>query len=148
MLYFEKNNKSSKLNFNNIYEKKRNNEFLNHATTNIDDNEGKKNDNTYHRYYRNQLCKKNEDNIIKKIENKLCVYIFFCFANQKEKINNILFDEGIKLFIEQLDIFNMFRQLFTISKLNVYSTEEIIKTQMKDECKQKLEIFGIEKMYI
>ena len=42
----------------------------------------------------------------------------------------------------------MFRQLFTISKLNVYSTEEIIKTQMKDECKQKLEIFGIEKMYI
>ena len=78
----------------------------------------------------------------------MCVYIFFCFANQKEKINNILFDEGIKLFIEQLDIFNMFRQLFTISKLNVYSTEEIIKTQMKDECKQKLEIFGIEKMYI
>ena len=73
----------------------------------------------------------------------MCVYIFYCFANQKEKINNILFDEGIKLFIDQLDIFNIFRQLFTISKRNIQSTEEIIKTQMQDECKQKLEILGI-----
>ena len=77
---FENNNISSKLNFNNIYEK-RNNPFLNHATTNIDDKEGKKNENVYHR---NQLSKKNEDNIIKKIENKLCIYIFYCFANQKK----------------------------------------------------------------
>ena len=54
---FENNNISSKLNFNNIYEK-RNNAFLNHATTNIDDKEGKKNENVYHR---NQLSKKNEN---------------------------------------------------------------------------------------
>ena len=135
--YFEKNNKSSKLNFNNIYEDKRNNAYLNHATTIIDDIEDKKNEGECRRC---QLNKKNEENVMKKIENRLCVRVFFCFANQKEKINSILFDEGIKLFIEQLDIFNIFIQLFMLSKRDVRSREEMIGIQMREGCERKLEI--------
>ena len=46
---------------------------------------------------------------------------------------------GMKLIYEQLDIFNIFRRLFEVSKRENMITKEDIKTQMSDECKQKVE---------
>ena len=54
-------------------------------------------------------------------------------------MNNILYDEGMKLIIEQLNIFNVFRRLFEISKIELLISEEDMKTQMSDECKRNIE---------
>ena len=43
----------------------------------------------------------------------------------------------MKLVIEQLDIFNVFRRLYELSKFELFS-EDDIKAQMSDECKQKI----------
>ena len=44
----------------------------------------------------------------------------------------------MKLIIEQLDIFNIFRLLYKISKSDHQLKEEIIKEKMSDEFIQKL----------
>jgi len=41
--------------------------------------------------------------------------------------------------IEQLNIFNVFRRLFEISKIELLISEEDMKTQMSDECKRNIE---------
>ena len=40
--------------------------------------------------------------------------------------------------MENLDIFNVFKRLYELSKLELLLSEEEIKAQMSDECKQKL----------
>ena len=45
----------------------------------------------------------------------------------------------MKLIIEQLNIFNVFRRLFEISKIELLISEEDMKTQMSDECKRNIE---------
>ena len=62
-----------------------------------------------------------------------------CCINHNENINNILYDEGMKIIIEQLNIFNVFRRLFEISKIELLISEEDMKTQMSDECKRNIE---------
>ena len=125
-------NKSSKLNLESITENKKK-DYLNHITTIIDDKTDDKKEN-----------KNNDDipdykNIIKKIKfNKFYIYFGFCCVRNISNINNILLDEGMKLIIEQLDIFNIFRILYKITKSNHQLKEEIIKEKMSDECLQKL----------
>ena len=64
--------------------------------------------------------------------------LFFFFVNHCENISNILLDEGMKIIYEQLDIFNIFRRLFEISKLDNMTLKEEIKNQMSDECRQRI----------
>ena len=40
--------------------------------------------------------------------------------------------------MENLDIFNVFKRLYELSKLELLLSEDDIKAQMSDECKQKL----------
>ena len=129
---------------NDLFEVKIRNRYKNHATTIIEDNGDTKNAKEvfYNNYQLNRLDNnlENGNNIIKKIGiNKLCIYYCFCFVNHNKNINNILYDEGMKLIYEQLDIFNIFRRLFEVSKRENMITKEDIKTQMSDECKQKVE---------
>ena len=142
--YRDRSNKSSRRSLNDLFEVKIRNRYKNHATTIIEDNGDNKNAKEvfYNNYQLNRLDNnlENGNNIIKKIGiNKLCIYYCFCFVNHNKNINNILYDEGMKLIYEQLDIFNIFRRLFEVSKRENMITKEDIKTQMSDECKQKVE---------
>ena len=131
-LFNQGSNKSSKLNLESITENKKK-DYLNHITTIIDDKTDYKKEN-----------KNNDDipdykNMIKKIKfNKFYIYFGFCCVRNISNINNILLDEGMKLIIEQLDIFNIFRLLYKISKSDHQLKEEIIKEKMSDEFIQKL----------
>ena len=141
---YELNNKSSRRGLNNLYEDKRKDIFKYHATTIVEDKSDKKipNKAIYNNYQLSHIDNNLEDEkyIIKKIRtNKLCIYCCFCFANQCENISNILFDEGMNLIYEQLDIFNIFRKLFEISRYDNVILKEDIKAQMSDKCKQRLE---------
>ena len=143
---YEGINKSSRITLNDIYEDKRKNIFKNHATTIIEDKYDKYdkkasskvvNNNYQLNLYKNNLEK--EKYIIKKIRtDKICIYYCFCFINHCENISNILLDEGMKIIYEQLDIFNIFRRVFEISKLDHMILKEDIKNQMSDECKQRI----------
>ena len=150
-LYFNNNNKScidrtnksSRRSFNDIYENNRRNSYINHASTILEENNDKKSGKevAYNNYQLNRVNNilENKTNIIKKIRTyKLCVDICFCCIKHNENINNILFDEGMKLIMENLDIFNVFKRLYELSKLELLLSEEEIKAQMSDECKQKV----------
>jgi len=150
-LYFNNNNKScidrtnksSRRSFNDIYENNRRNSYINHASTILEENNDKKSakEVAYNNYQLNRVNNilENKTNIIKKIRTyKLCVDICFCCIKHNENINNILFDEGMKLIMENLDIFNVFKRLYELSKLKLLLSEDDIKAQMSDECKQKL----------
>ena len=138
----EGNNKSSKLNFNSFDIKKIN--YINYANTIIEDKIDKKNEkeNIIDKYQLNHSDddKESKKNIIRKISScKLFIQIFFCWFENKQNLNKILFDERMKFIIEQLDIFNVFRRLYELSKWDLNLSEEIIKGEMSDECKLKLE---------
>ena len=134
---FDRFNKSSRRGFN--FDNRRKNSYVNHSSTIIDDNTDNKNEVIYNNYRLNNFNNDsvNMNNIIKKIRTN--IYFRFCYINHKGNINNILYDEGMKLIIEQLDIFNVFRRLFEISKFDLYLSEKDIKTQMSYECRLKLE---------
>ena len=134
---YARNNKSSRRSFN--FENRRKNSFVNHSSTIIEDNTNNKNEVIYNNYQLNHLDNNSENlkNIIKKIRTNICFCL--CCINHNENINNILYDEGMKLIIEQLNIFNVFRRLFEISKIELLISEEDMKTQMSDECKRNIE---------
>ena len=78
-------------------------------------------------------------NEIKKIKvNKFYVHCGFCCVRSISNMNNILLDEGIKLIVEQLDIFNIFRKLYTASKREEELKEKGVIIEMSDECKKNL----------
>ena len=140
---YDRTNKSSRRSLYDLNENRKKNSYLNHASTILEENDDKKNakEVVYNNYQLNRLDKnlENSANIIKRIRTyKLCIYFCFCCIKQNENINYILYDEGMKLITEQLDIFNVFKRLYELSKLNLISSEEDIKAQMSDECKQKL----------
>ena len=136
-LGYDRNNKSSGSSFNS--KNRRKNSFVNHSSTIIEDNSNNKNEVIYNNYQLNHLDNNLENlkNIIKKIRTNICFCL--CCINHNENINNILYDEGMKLIIEQLNIFNVFRRLFEISKIELLISEEDMKTQMSDECKRNIE---------
>ena len=117
--------------------------YLNHSNIIIFDNDDKKNkkevrDNNH----RLNLLDNNDENrekIHTKMEESELNHSFCLRLKQKRNINNILFYEGMKLIIKNLDIFNAFRRFYELSKIKTMISEKDIETQMSDECKQKLE---------
>ncbi len=60
-------------------------------------------------YYKTDKNKDKNKKLIRKIKiNKFCIYCsFYCIRNVSN-IKNFLLDEGMKLIMEQLDVFNLF----------------------------------------
>ena len=86
-----------------------------------------------------ELTKGESQNLIKKIKvNKFYIHCGFCCIRNISNINNILLDEGMKLIVEQLDIINVFRKLYTEAKRNKELKEQTIIINMSDECNEKL----------
>ncbi len=73
--------------------------------------------------------------IINKINDNKCFIYFCCLCYKKRiNINNILLEEGMKIFSEKMDILRIFNKLFEDEeKINEYKILD-----MTDECKQKL----------
>ena len=129
------NNKSSKVNLSDCGWNKKNN-FINYFNTvvdnNVDEEKGEKNN--------NKVSVEKSQNVIKKIKlNKLYIHLGFCFVRNIDNINNILFDEGMRIITERLDILNIFRQLFIKSEREQQLKEDIIKDKMSDECKKNID---------
>ena len=143
---YERNNKSSRRSLNDNFEYKIDDRYIHHISTIAEHNGDEKkpkeeihNDNQINQINHLDNNLENEKIFIKKIQaNKLFFYFYFCCLNNRQNINNILFIEGIKLIKEQLDIFNIFRRLYELSKSSLILTNEDITVQMSDECKQKV----------
>ena len=69
--------------------------------------------------------------------NCCCIYFWFCFARKKKNVQNILLNEGMDVIIENLDIMNIFKKIFNISKIeHSFIVNQIF--DMSDKCKIKI----------
>ena len=64
-----------------------------------------------------------------------------CCVNKKKNMNKYLFEEGIKIFTEKLDILNLFDKLFIVEKLQTHFNYKENYIEMSEECKQYINRF-------
>ncbi len=48
--------------------------------------------------------------------NKICIFLCFCFIRKKNNVQNILLDEGMKIFKENMDIIKIFKKLIYLDE--------------------------------
>ena len=90
----------------------------------------------------NKEIKKNEENrrIIDRIKlNCCCIYFCFCFARKKKNIQNILLDEGMNIIIENLDVMNIFKKVYSMNMIENSFKSNGNNVDMSDNCKLKLQ---------
>ena len=136
----QKDNKSLILNLDNIIDEDKNKNILNCNNTISDDIIQKKIRNKESDKFK--LEKKEEfdnKNVIKKIKlDKFFVHCGFCCIRNISNVNNILLNEGMKIIIEQLDIFNIFIVLYETMRKEQELKKQVISLKMSDECKKNL----------
>ena len=80
-----------------------------------------------------------QSSIISKI--KLNIFkVYFCFLciRKSKNVHNILFNEGMRIVNEKLDILNMFRKIYKDDMTNE-KFKKIELKKMSEECRQSLE---------
>ena len=136
---YQKDNKSLILNFDN----NNNREISQNNSNNMNAyNENKIYKKSYTKVEQSNKTDKNKEKnkkLIKKIKiNKFCIYCsFYCIRNVSN-IKNFLLDEGMKLIMEQLDVFNLFLQLYKNGRREQQLKENEIILEMSSECKKNL----------
>ena len=86
----------------------------------------------------NKNCN-DEEKIISKVRlNRVCIYLWFCFARKSLNINNVLINEGMYLISRKLDIFNLFEQMYKADQRNEPLLNKTFS--MSDECKRGLKL--------
>ena len=77
--------------------------------------------------------------------NCCCIYFWFCFARKKKNIQNVLWDEGMDIIIENLDVMNIFKKIY-----NMNLVEETLKVSeifdMSEKCKTKID--ALDQMFL
>ena len=77
--------------------------------------------------------------------NCCCIYFWFCFARKKKNIKNVLWDEGMDIIIENLDVMNIFKKIYTMNLV-----EETLKVNeifdMSEKCKTKID--ALDQMFL
>ena len=78
--------------------------------------------------------------IVNKISlNKFLVHIFFCFIRIPKNMKNLLLDEGMKVIMEQLEIFNLFIKLYKDEKIQRNFDQKEYMVEMSKEFRKKYE---------
>ena len=131
---YQKDNKSLILNFDNNIKNNSNNMNVYNENKIY-----KKSYTKIEQYYKTDKNKDKNIKIIRKIKiNKFCIYCsFYCIRNVSN-IKNFLLDEGMKLIMEQLDVFNLFLQLYKNGRREQQLKENEIILEMSSECKKNL----------
>ena len=72
--------------------------------------------------------------------NCCCIYFWFCFARKKKNIQNILLNEGMDIIVENLDIMNIFKKIYSVNMIeeSMKKSEDIL--EMSETCKIKLHV--------
>jgi hypothetical protein len=77
--------------------------------------------------------------------NCCCIYFWFCFARKKKNTQNVLWDEGMDILVENLDIMNIFKKVY-----NMNLVEETLKVNelfdMSEKCKTKID--ALDQMFL
>ena len=79
--------------------------------------------------------KNNLNNKKLKIDKLKMNYFCLCCINKDKNINKYMFEEGIKLFTEKLDIMNIFNKLIIVEKMQNSFNIEGNYIEMSDNCK-------------
>ena len=84
---------------------------------------------------------KNENSkIIKKINiNKIFIYFCFFFVKRRNNIQDALLKEGMKLFVNEMDIINIFRNLASADE----KKNDNLIIEMDDSCKEVINKINI-----
>ena len=132
---YQRKTKSSKRNIYDINEDK--DDYLNDMNAIQEGNEQPKiEENEDNPYIQPEALSKN---IVKKIKvNKFYIHCGFCCVRSVSNTNNTLLDEGMKLIVEQLDVFNIFRKLYIEAKREKELKDKSVIVDMTDECKKNL----------
>ena len=89
-----------------------------------------------------QDTKRRGEHIVDKIKmTRACTYFCFCCTRRRKTIQNILLDEGMNIISKELDVFNIFEQLYKNEKNQ--EKEKANKTgiiEMSDNCIFKLKL--------
>ena len=87
--------------------------------------------------------KNNEDNknnwIIEEISLKdMLISIFYCCGKKRRKVYNILLNEAMRIIMENLDIFNIFKNLNSIDYSNNHFNKNVDIIKMSGECSKAI----------
>jgi hypothetical protein len=66
--------------------------------------------------------------------NRACVILCFCFIRKRNNAHNILLDEGMKIFSENMDIINLFKKLMELGE----KSKENIEFEISESGQAKL----------
>ena len=70
----------------------------------------------------NNFMIKREQNENEEIKINLgCIYFCFCCARKKKNYQNLMLDEGMKMVIDEIDLFTMFKKLYNIKNKILYN---------------------------
>ena len=90
--------------------------------------------------YNENSINESSKNIIKNIEiNKIFFYFCCLFVKRRKNIENILFEEGIKLFSNKMNVIDIFRNLTKADETKNFSK----MIEMNDSCKEIINKFEI-----
>ena len=96
----------------------------------------------------NENINENKYGIVDKITlNKFLVHLCFCWIRIPQNKNNLLLDEGMKIIMEQLEIFNLFMKLYKEEKMQRNIDQKTYMIEMSDEFKKKFLEIEKEELY-
>ena len=131
---YQKDNKSLILNAENNKDNSQNKNYSNYIRVYSEHKIYKQNENKENEQHKTDKNSEKNKNIIKKIKvNKFGIYFCFCCIRNINNVNNILLNEGMKLIINQLDIFHLFLQLYKNER-----KEQLLKMEMSAKSKKNL----------
>ena len=134
---YQKDNKSLILNLDNNNNREVSKNNSNNINIYNDNKIYKKSFTKIEQYYKTDKNKNKK--LIKKIKiNKFCIYCSFYCVRNISNIKNFLLDEGMKLIMEQLDVFNLFLQLYKNARKEQQLKENEFILEMSSECKKNL----------
>ena len=114
-------------NINNI-QNKRNNKSIILKSSNVLNNDDNVNENI-----KNNVTENENNKNIKKIKiNKIFIYFCFFFVKRRNNMQDALLKEGMKLFINEMDIINIFRNLASADE----KKNDNLIIEMDDSCKE------------
>ena len=135
----KKRNEKEKSSFLNINEGTNKNLTVNNVLKKIEHNKYNNSHDGLVEKKDNKKEEKKTKNIIKKINiNRICLFLCFCCVRKQKNRQNILLNEGMKIFIEKMDILRIFKKVLKHEKNS--NENKIIK--MSDTCKNNLSIIN------
>jgi len=134
-IIYKNRNEKEKSSILSINEATNKNLIVNNVLKKIEHNKNYKSNNDLRGKKNDKKEEKKANNIIREIKiNRICLFLCFCYVKKQQNRQIFLLNEGMKIFIEKMDILRIFKKVLKNEKKP--NENKIIK--MSDTCKNNL----------